>query len=204
MSAWTTVHDKALIKLMLFAACTASAVPKGTLSPEDLLTFVILSYSDADLNGNSETSKSVSGWWVELFCAITGHTFPLSWGLSQQTSTASATAESETIAFSHAARREALPIQMLLQGALNSPVQIVCMIDNMQTIQVVTKGYSKKLRHLPRTQRICLGVLHEMISDPDMRMCMEHCPTLQQKADIFIKTLAAAKFAEARAMIGIA
>ena len=105
---------------------------KGTLSPEDLLTFVILCYSDADLNGNAETSKSVSGWWVELFCAITGHTFPLSWGLSQQTSTASATAESETIAFSHAARREALPIQMLLEDAPNRPVQIVCMIDNMQ------------------------------------------------------------------------
>ena len=94
---------------------------------------------------------------------------------------------------------------MLLEDALKRPVQIVGMIDNMQTIQVVTKGYSKKLRHLlPRMQRICIGVLHEMISNPDVRMCMEHCPTLKQKANIFTKTLAAAKFAEARAMIGIA
>ena len=74
---------------------------------------------------------------------------------------------------------------MLLEDALNRPVQIVCMIDNMQTIQVVTKGYGAKLRHLLRTQRFCLGVLHEMISNPDMHMCMEHCPTLKQKADIF-------------------
>ena len=39
----------------------------------------------------------------------------------------------------------------------------------MQTIQCVSKGYNKKLRHLSRTQIICVGALHVMINDPEMR-----------------------------------
>ena len=82
-------------------------------------------------------------------------------------------------------------------------VHVVCRIDNLQTIQCVAKGYSKKLRHLPRTQRICLGVLHEMLADPDMRVSMEHCPTLSMKADVFTKTLNGAKYRTALDMIGL-
>ncbi|CAK0891196.1 unnamed protein product [Prorocentrum cordatum] len=201
--AWTVVHDKALIRLMLYAACTAKAVLRGALSPSDLATLLLVCYSDADLNGNSETTKSVSGWWVELFSPESGNTFPLSWGVSTQTSTSSATAESETVAFSHALRREAIPLQMLLEEAFGQHIHIVCRIDNMQTIQCVAKGYSKKLRHLPRTQRICLGVLHEMVTNPDLRIAMEHCPTLAMKADLFTKTLNSARYATALDMIGL-
>ena len=162
------VHDKALIRLMLYAQSTTKAALFGTLCPGDLEKIQICSYSDADLNGNSETTKSVSGYWVELYNPESGNSFPLSWGLSQQTSTSSATAESETIAFSHTLRREALPLQSLLEEALAQTVPIRSLIDNMQTLQVVEKGYSKKLRHLPRTQRICLGVLKELVDDPEV------------------------------------
>ena len=73
--------------------------------------------------------------------------------------------------------------------------------EHMQTLQVVAKGYSKKLRHLPRTQRICLGVLKELVDDPDMRISMEHCPTAQMKADLFTKSLNTEKYIEAKKMI---
>ena len=32
-------------------------------------------------------------------------------------------------------------------------------------------------------------MLHEMLNDPDINMSMEHCPTLQMKADIFTSAL---------------
>ena len=137
------------------------------------------------------------------FVAISGRTFPLSWCCSTQTSTASATAEAETVAFSHAWRREALPMQMLLETLLNQHVHIKCMIDNTQTIQAVEKGYSKKLRHLPRTQRVCIGALHEAITDKELRTRLAHCPTLEQKADIFTKSMDAAKYINAVSMLGM-
>ena len=73
----------------------------------------------------------------------------------------------------------------------------------MQTIQSVEKGYSKKLRHLPRTQRVCLGVLHEAITNEDMRTHLGHCPTLEQKADIFTKSMDATKFSACVSMLGL-
>ena len=95
-------------------------------------------------------------------------------------------------------------MQILLEIALQRRVLITCLIDNMQTIQAVTKGYSKKLRHLSRTQRICIGMLHEVINDPELSTQLEHCPTAVMKADIFTKALIGPKFETAVALIGLA
>ena len=202
VAAWTTTHDRGLIRLMQYCRSSAGLSLTGSLSTDDLQCVEIVCYSDADLNGNPETSKSVTGVWLELV-AVSGRSFPLSWCCSTQTSTASATAEAETVAFSHAWRREALPMQMLLETLLQQHVHIKCMIDNTQTIQAVEKGYSKKLRHLPRTQRVCIGALHEAVTDKELRTRLVHCPTLEQKADIFTKSLDAAKFGAAVSMLGM-
>ena len=201
VSRWTTVHDLALIRLMMYAACTSTHVLKGTLAPADVDDLLLLTYSDADWNGDPMTSKSVTGWWIELFSPASGRSFPLSWGCSQQSSTGGSTAETETVAFSHVVRREAIPIQMLLDEVLPRRIGIACRVDNMQTIQAVTKGYSKRLRHLPRTQRVCVGMLHEMLNDRDLQLSIEHCPTLQMKADLFTKVLNGPKFRAALEMI---
>eukprot|EP00975_Prorocentrum_lima_P047319 9893676-Prorocentrum_lima.AAC.1 len=47
------------------------------------------------------------------------------------------------------------------------------------------------------------GVLHEVINDPDLRVSMEHCPTLSMKAGIFTKTLNSDNYATAVDMIGL-
>jgi hypothetical protein len=76
-------------------------------------------------------------------------------------------------------------------------------IDNMQAISAIKKGYSKKLRHIARTQRVCLGLLNELLNDPEIKMQIEHCPTLEMKGDLFTKALNAPKFAEALRMINM-
>ena len=92
---------------------------------------------------------------------------------------------------------------MLLEEVLPRRLDVCCKVDNMQTIQAVTKGYSKRLRHLPRTQRVCVEMLHEMLNDPDLKMSLQHCPTLQMKADIFTKALNGPRFKAAGDMIGL-
>ena len=74
------------------------------------------------------------------------------------------------------------------EDARDRHVQIICFVDEMQTIQAGNKSYSekgcsKKLRLSQRTQRAGLGVLREMISDPDMRRCTEHCPTIKTQTN---------------------
>ena len=171
------------------------------MAPGDIDDVVIAAFPDADWNGDPCTTKSTTGFWVELFAANSGHTWPASWGAVLQTSTSSATAESETVAASHTLRREAIPIQILLEQMLGRRLQIKMKIDNSQAIAAIRKGYSKKLRHIARTQRVCIGLLNELLHDPEMMMSLEHCPTGDMKGDLFTKALNTQKFQVALEMI---
>ena len=119
----------------------------------------------------------------------------------KETSTASATAEAETVAASHALRREAIPLQILLEAMLGKRVKIVHRIDNMQALSAIEKGYSKKLRHLARTQRVCIWLLNECTHDEELLYSVEHCATDCMKADIFTKAMNAVKYEKAVLMI---
>ena len=90
---------------------------------------------------------------------------------------------------------------MLLEEVLPHRLDIWGRVDNMQTIQAVTKGYSKRLRHLPRTQRVCVGLLHELLNNPDLQMSCEHCPSLEMKADLLAQVANGPRFKDALDMI---
>ena len=74
-------------------------------------------------------------------------------------------------------------------------------IDNSQALIAIEKGYSKKLRHLARTQRVCIGLLNELLHDPEMQFSASHCPTAEMKGDLFTKSLNTQKFENALTMI---
>ena len=141
--------------------------------------------------------------FVELCGTKTGNCFPLTWKVSHQTALSSSSAESETVSASVAIRSVALPIQMLLNDMLGIVVPIVCKIDNTQAIQAIKNGYSKKLRYLPRTQRVSIGSLHEIWRDPALAMEVEYAPSAEHKGDFFTKELGAAMFKEARERVGM-
>ena len=100
-------------------------------------------------------------------------------------------------------RQEGLPIQILLEEMLGKRLTLRCLIDNTQAIQAMRNGYSKRLRHLQRTHRVSIGVMHDLITDPDMMVEVVHVPTTEQKADIFTKALTPAAFQNAVAMLGL-
>ena len=201
VSRWTVVHDSALVRLMSFAFHNSDLTLNGALAPEDIHDVAIVPYSDADWAGDGSTTRSTTGFWLELCSMKSGRCWPISWGAILQTSTSSATAESETVAASHTLRREAFPIQILFEHLLGKRLNIRMNIDNTQAISAIQKGYSKKLRHLARTQRVCIGLLNECLKDKDMQFQIQHCPTDLMKGDIFTKALIAAKFQKALEMI---
>ena len=159
-------------------------------------------YTDADWNGDGTTTKSTDGCWVEL-SAESGRAFPIVWRGTRQSFTSSSSAESETVGASKGIRQEGIPVQALLERMLKRTVPLRCRIDNTQAILAITRGYSKRLRSLSRTHRVSLGVMHELVSDPELHVTVVYVNTTLQKADIFTKALTPAAFIKARELIGI-
>ena len=90
-----------------------------------------------------------------------------------------------------------------MEALLGKRLDILHHIDNLQTLSAVEKGYSKKLRHLSRTQRVGVGLLHECTNNPELQMTVKHCPTEYQKADIFTKALKPGLWSPALEMLQI-
>ena len=100
-------------------------------------------------------------------------------------------------------RQEALPIQLLFETLLGKQLPLQAFVDNTQCISAVEKGYSKKLRHLARTHRVSIGVLHELLEDEDTAMTLDYCETSHMLADSFTKALPPASFAAAKMAMGM-
>ena len=94
-------------------------------------------------------------------------------------------------------------MQLLLEQLLGSTIPIIGLVDNDQAITAIKKGYSKKLRALPRTHRVAVGVLNDCLQDVDVCYEIQHCSTDLNKADLFTKALNTDKFERARQMIGV-
>ena len=60
-------------------------------------------------------------------------------------------------------------------------------LSDQAAIIVVEKGYSPKLRHIPRTHNINMSGLSELLGDPDIKI--EFVDSLEQLAGIFTKAL---------------
>ena len=123
------------------------------------------------------TATRQVGGWIQLSGQNTQ--FPLAWLSKKQSTVARSTTEAETVALSY-----------LLFGKqlLNREVHLRIREDNEATAKIVLAGYSKRLRHLRRTQKIHVASLREQLSQPDIELMLVN--TLFQKADVFTKAVA--------------
>ena len=145
---------------------------------------------DADLAGDLETTRSKSGLWIELQSADGKRCCPIAWRSKRQGSTASSTCEAETISMATALKSEALPLPGLFSEALGRTVMLECRENNSQCISVVKTGYSAALRHLPRKERIAVGVVGGTLSPDNCRIVYQESSL--HKGDVFTKWLAPA------------
>ena len=96
-----------------------------------------------------------------------------------------------------------MPVLILFEARVGRNLPISHGIDNAQTLTGIKKGYSKNLRHLQRTQRVALGLLHECLENEELGYTVYHCPSAEQKGDIFTKALDGTKFGPAVEMLGL-
>ena len=91
----------------------------------------------------------------------------------------------------------------LLEHALGRPILLRCLEDNTQCLQAAETGYSAALRHLPRTERIATGVVHEIFSERSDQHELVYQETSSHKGDMFTKRLDPNAFERALTLINL-
>ena len=74
--------------------------------------------------------------------------------------------------------------------------------DNEGTILVVENGYSPALRHLLKTQKVSIDLVHYIIHQAKIAS-MQHIETGKQVADIFTKSLTPHAWEHALALLKV-
>ena len=152
ISRWTRDSDRKLVRLMSYVKGASDVFLKGRLNYQDADSLVIHAWPDADLAGDEMTTKSTSGFFLEL-AGPGGRGIPVSWGSKRQGCTATHTAEAEIVSLASCLKSEVIPTQMLIEHILGRPVPAIIFEDNAAAIVAASKGYSPSMRYLKRTQR---------------------------------------------------
>ena len=204
VSKWSTTHDSMLVRVFAYLKSTGPISLTAALAKTDLQHCKLVLWSDADLAGDPEDSKSTSGMFIELVSEESGHRWPLTWAVRRQGATAGSTCEAETVALCSAVKQDGIPLCELLDFMImksRRPIELVCRVDNTQCLAAVRRGYSKKLRFLERTQRIAIGSVHELLERDEI--VVEYWNTDTHRGDSFTKCLIPVKFLAARELMGM-
>ena len=203
---WTADSDRRLHRVYCYLSGALDQVLTGELATSDREMARIQAWPDADLNGCHLTTKSTSGFFLNIV-GSNGRIFPLGWGSKKQGATAQHTAEAELISLASCLRSELIPVQSLMQEILQRPVEAELLEDNAATIIAVNRGYSLAMRHVRRTQRTSLGLIHDMITEePEEgqgRIRLIKASTADHLGDAFTKELDPRAFKDAMTAIGM-
>ena len=199
ITTWSRADDKRLHRLMCYLYGSKGYTLQGHIGdPPELLKLCL--YTDADHCSGIEHTKSTSG----MFLSIEGPNtlWPIAWGSKRQTATARSTTAAEMISLGSGLFGEALPAQGFLELILDRQVTLECFQDNSAVIQIVAAGYSPKLRHLTKTEKIELGSAYEVFEDPSCKLL--YIATDKQRADVFTKPLPVCKWDHALDLLNMA
>ena len=198
LTTWSVADDKRLHRLMGYVKHSKGHKLLGKVGDksEDLKLCL---YTDADHCSGIDHTKSTSG----MMMAVEGPNtwFPLTWASRRQTATARSTTEAEMISLGAGLFSEALPTQEFLEHIFDRPVVLECLRDNSAVIAIVAAGYSPKLRHMSKTQRIELGSIYEVFEEAGTVLL--YIKTDKQRADPLTKNLLPQAWPEALKLLGI-
>ena len=203
VSKWNPLCDKQLTHLFSYIANTPTTALHMVIDKRDICdptSLEVHGYPDADLCGSFDTTKSTSGGFL---CLVGKHgTFvQLEWHSKRQAATSHSTSEAEMVSMSKLLRESMVPQMGLWANLLKRDIKGKVFEDNMSTIVIAKAGYSQQLRHIAKHHRISLGLVHELISHPDLELL--HVETNKQKGDLFTKGLDKGKHEEAMRMINM-
>ena len=196
---WSVNDDKRLLRAVSYLWTTRDYRLVGQVCDHSEDLYLTL-YVDADFCGDFDDTKSTTG--AVLVLTGPNDTFmPLAWICKKQTATSRSTTEAEIVALAFALFSEALPTIGLWELILGRPVKLVIMEDNEATIKIAKAGYSLKLRHLTRHQKVNIGTIAEVLDNELVEI--PHCPSAKQAADILTKALPPAKWPAALDLLHI-
>ena len=184
VATWDRSCDRKLHRLVAYINSTKGYRMTGYCS--ESATFDSLSlelFADADFAGCPRTVRSTSGTFLAL--KGEGVFIPLSASSKRQSCVSHSTTEAEVVAANTAVRAVGIPAKHFWEYILNRPVEMVLREDNQATICVIKNGYSPALRHMPRTHRVSVAWLSELIQEEEVDV--QYCDTNEQAADIFTK-----------------
>ena len=201
VATWDRSCDRKLHRLVAYINSTKGYRMTGYCS--ESATFDSLSlelFADADFAGCPRTVRSTSGTFLAL--KGEGVFIPLSASSKRQSCVSHSTTEAEVVAANTAVRAVGIPAKHFWEYILNRPMEMVLREDNQATICVIKNGYSPALRHMPRTHRVSVAWLSELIQEEEVDV--QYCDTNEQAADIFTKPFTGIpKWRNALQLIGI-
>ena len=119
----------------------------------------------------------------------------------RQTATATSTTEAEMASALKILKDSALPSQFLWETLLGRPIEVKLFEDNQATLKIIQSGYSAKLRHLGKSQRVDVAFVADCCSQ--CGVIPLYIATDKQKGDFLTKGLAREKHCQALQLVGI-
>lgn len=198
LTTWSVADDKRLNRLMGYIKQSTKLRLVGKIG-NSIADLKLSLYTDADHCSGVDHTKSTSGIIMALEGTETW--FPLAWASRRQTATARSTTEAEMISLGAGLFGEGIPAQELFETIFQKPVVLECLQDNSAVISIVSAGYSPKLRHMSKTQRIELGSIYEVFEEPGTVLL--YIKSDKQRADPLTKNLQPMSWPEALKLMGI-
>ena len=152
----------------------------------------LIGFSDSDWAGSDEEMSSTSG-----FCFSMGGTI-FCWNSKKQTVVAHSTAEAEYIAAYVAANHLVWLRKILGELSFEQANPTILWCDNMAAIAISKNSvFHNRTKHM----KIKFHAIRQFQQEGELEM--QYCPTLEQLADLFTKSLAKERFKDLREKIGM-
>lgn len=198
LHSWTTCDDRRLARLVGYIAATVDRVPVYAVAVDFERNIEVIPFSDSDLAGCEETSRSTSGWATFLKCVGGSHEieFPamaLDWGSKRRIMASESPAEAETFAASETLSKSGLPVHDLVKLLLRDETVLHRRkMDNGASRLACMTGATSSTRYLNRTQRIQLSWIRDVSNlelHPGEKRVTGRCDTKDNLLDAMTKNL---------------
>jgi len=185
----TVEHQQAAKRVLRYVAGTLDYGLHYGRAPN---TARLIGYSDSDLAGDVDTSKSTSGTMFFLGSCL------VCWQSVKQKVVALSSCEAEYIAATTAST-QALWLARLLGELLGREVEVVELKVDSESALALAKNpvFHDRSKHI----KIKFHFIRDCLEEGSIKT--SHIPTADQLADILTKSLGKAKFQEMREMIGL-
>ena len=198
VTTWSTNEDRMVARLVGYVSHSAHCSSIWFIGDASHSLSLSL-YVDSDFGGCLYTARSTSGNVLALEGPASFAL--LSWSSRRQKVVSRSSTEAEFVSLSSSLFSDALPMLEVWQQLIPG-ISLQCWEDNEACIAIVKKGFSAKLRHLSKTQRINVASVCETVNGhQDIKL--SYINTSKQRGDPDTKALCVQKWSHALDLLSI-